>query len=65
VAFSDLQRILVSAGFVLVRTKGSHHLYTRAGIEEIVNIQPKGKEAKPYQVRQVLNLLEKYNLSID
>jgi predicted RNA binding protein YcfA (HicA-like mRNA interferase family) len=63
--FADLQRILVAAGFTLVRTRGSHHVYTKAGVEEIVNFQPKGKEAKAYQVRQVLNLIEKYNIKLE
>ena len=44
------------------RVKGSHHIFTRDGIAEIVNLQPKGKEAKPYQVKQVRSILVKYRL---
>ena len=36
------------------------HIFTREGVEEIVNVQPKGGNAKPYQVRQVIT---KYKLS--
>lgn len=44
------------------RVKGDHHIFTRDGIEEIINLQPKGKMAKPYQVRQVRGILVKYRL---
>jgi hypothetical protein len=64
-SFSDLQRLLSVAGFALVCTSGSHRVYTRAGVEEIVNIQPKGRGAKPYQVRQVVDLIEKYGIEIE
>jgi predicted RNA binding protein YcfA (HicA-like mRNA interferase family) len=43
--FSDLCKLLVSLGFD-ERIRGSHHIFSRHGIEEIINIQPKGKKAK-------------------
>ena len=46
-----------------MRTKGSHHIFTRDGIPEILNLQPKGSEAKPYQVKQVRNVILKYRLA--
>ncbi len=61
ILFSDLQRLLDSLGFNH-RTKGSHHVYWREGIEEIINIQPDGNNAKAYQVRQVRNIILRYNL---
>lgn len=45
------------------RIKGSHHIFSRNDIEEIVNIQPQRSKAKPYQVKQVRNLIIKYKLS--
>jgi len=60
--FKDLQQLVESAGFRLKRVRGSHHVYTREEIVEIINIQPKGKMAKPYQVRQVVGLIDKYGL---
>jgi hypothetical protein len=45
------------------RTKGSHHIYTMEGIQEILNLQPKGAKAKAYQVRQVRNVVLKYRLA--
>ena len=59
--FADLQTILSRLGFQC-RIKGDHFIYSRADIEEIINIQPAGKLAKPYQVKQVRNLILQYRL---
>jgi predicted RNA binding protein YcfA (HicA-like mRNA interferase family) len=61
VAFDDLLFLLESLGFEK-RIKGSHHVFSKDGIEEIVNIQPSGSKAKPYQVKQLRNVLVKYKL---
>jgi predicted RNA binding protein YcfA (HicA-like mRNA interferase family) len=63
--FSDLCLILDRAGFILRPGKGSHRIYLREGIEEIINLQPKGSQAKAYQVKQVRDLILKYELEID
>jgi len=44
------------------RVRGDHHIFTRNGVAEIINLQPKDKKAKPYQVRQVRGILVKYRL---
>ena len=44
------------------RIRGSHHIFTKEGIEEILNLQPKGRQAKPYQVKQVRRVILKYRL---
>ncbi len=59
--FNDLCRLLAYYGFD-ERIKGSHHIFTKDGIEEIINIQPIGSKAKAYQVKQVRNLILKYKL---
>lgn len=59
--FSDLQKILEILGFT-VRIKGDHFIYTKKGIPEILNIQPKGNKAKAYQVKQIRNIIIKYRL---
>jgi predicted RNA binding protein YcfA (HicA-like mRNA interferase family) len=46
------------------RVKGSHRIFTRDGIDEIINIQSKGSIAKPYQVKQVRFLITKYKMEI-
>ena len=62
IGFNDLRVLLGTLGFE-ERIKGSHHIFTREDVEEIVNVQPKGGKAKPYQVRQVRQLITKYKLS--
>ncbi len=44
------------------RIRGSHHIFTKDGVEQILNLQPKDGKAKPYQVKQVRNVILKYKL---
>ncbi len=44
------------------RIRGSHHIFFKEGIEEILNLQPKGSQAKPYQVKQVRKMILKHGL---
>ena len=62
IRFSDLALLLRDLGFQ-ERVRGSHHIFTREGIEEILNLQPRGSMAKPYQVRQVRNVIVRYKLA--
>lgn len=62
VTFDDLTALLVSLGFEK-RIKGSHHVFSKEGVTEIINIQPSGSKAKPYQVKQVRAVIVKYKLS--
>ena len=64
IGFNDLVGLLRDLQFQ-ERIKGSHHLFSRSGIVEILNLQPKGSKAKPYQVRQVRQLILKYRLGED
>jgi len=61
ITFSDLCRLMLDLGFK-PRIKGDHHIFHKEGIPEILNLQPRGKSAKPYQVKQVRNLILKYKL---
>lgn len=63
IKFSDLQKILDVLGFQC-RIKGDHFIYWKDGIDEIINIQPDGNKAKPYQVKQVRNIILKYGLEV-
>ncbi len=56
IAFDDLVGMLKSLGFV-ERVKGGHHIFTRDGVAEILNLQPRGGKAKPYQVKQVREVI--------
>jgi predicted RNA binding protein YcfA (HicA-like mRNA interferase family) len=62
--FSELINLIERLGFTL-RINGSHHILYKNGIEEIINLQPDKNKAKAYQVKQVRNLVFKYNLRID
>jgi predicted RNA binding protein YcfA (HicA-like mRNA interferase family) len=62
VRFSDFHRLLEACGFELDRTRGSHHIYRHPRFGERLNLQPVRDEAKPYQIRQFLVLVEKYHL---
>jgi len=64
ILFTDLRTVLDRLGFQC-RIKGDHFIYTRDGVEEIINIQPMGNKAKPYQVKQVRNIILKYQLGGD
>jgi hypothetical protein len=59
--FAELRSILLRLGFN-ERVRGDHHIFARTGVEEILNLQPKGSQAKPYQVKQVRNVIRKYRL---
>lgn len=63
IRFRDLQRLLIAMGFSY-HVKGDHFIYTKIDVAEIVNIQPDGNKAKPYQVKQVRNLILKYHLEV-
>ncbi len=51
IPFDGLYSLLKHIGFE-ERIKGSHHIFTKHGVEEILNLQPKGTKSKPYQVKQ-------------
>ena len=61
VDFADLRKLLVDLGFD-ERVRGSHHIFVRDGVTEIINLQPKSAKAKPYQVKQIRSILLKYHL---
>ncbi len=59
--FTDLCNLLKSLGFD-VRIRGSHHIFRKEKINEKINLQREGNKAKPYQVKQVRNVILKYKL---
>lgn len=64
IPFDGLCHLLRRLGFA-ARVKGSHHIFSREGVEEILNLQPRGANAKPYQVKQVRDVILKYKLAED
>jgi hypothetical protein len=61
IRFDDLRSLLISLSFT-ERIRGRHHIFTRPSVEEILNIQPHGPLAKPYQVKQVRKVVVRYRL---
>jgi HicA toxin of bacterial toxin-antitoxin, len=59
--FNNLVSLLERFGFS-VRIKGSHHIFFKEGVDEIINLQPLNNKAKAYQVKQVREILIKYKL---
>jgi hypothetical protein len=62
IPFDALCALLRDLGFG-ERVKGSHYIFTREGVAEILNLQPQGSKAKVYQVRQVRNVILKHRLA--
>jgi hypothetical protein len=62
--FAEATKLTEAFGFYLDRINGSHHIFKRAGISELINLQNVRGMAKPYQVRQLIKLVEKHNLSL-
>ena len=64
IAFSDLCNLLQRLGFD-ERIRGDHHIFSREGVAEILNLQPRGGKAKPYQVKQVRTVITAYRLFLE
>lgn len=62
IRFDDLRSLLSALGFA-ERIRGDHHIFSRPDAVEILNLQPRGSMAKPYQVKQVRALIVRYKLA--
>lgn len=65
VRFGDMRGLVEAFGFVLKRVSGSHHIFAHPDVPELVNLQEIGGQAKLYQIRQFLKLVEEYNLRLE
>ena len=65
VAFRDFERLLRACGFRHDRTTGSHRHYVHPLVPQVLTVQPDGKDAKRYQVRRLLDIIDEYNLGIE
>ncbi|HLG20244.1 MAG TPA: type II toxin-antitoxin system HicA family toxin [Bdellovibrionota bacterium] len=64
IRFNEFRSLIEAYGFRLSRISGSHHIFTHSDVQELVNIQEVSGQAKPYQIRQFMKLVERYNLKI-
>ena len=65
IAFNDMIALVEAFGFRLARINGSHHIFTHPEIKELVNLQNVGGQAKPYQIKRFLRLVERYDLRME
>jgi len=61
IRFAELRKLLRGLGFD-ERIRGDHHIFSKSGVEEILNLQPRNAMAKPYQVKQVRRVVLRHNL---
>ncbi len=64
IRFTEFVNLIEGFGFVLERVSGSHHIFKRQDIDEIINIQNVKGEVKPYQIKQFFSIIEKYNIKL-
>jgi len=64
VRFEEICALAEMAGFTFKAARGSHKTYRHAGVVELLNFQDDGGKAKPYQVRQLLKIIESYRLEV-
>jgi predicted RNA binding protein YcfA (HicA-like mRNA interferase family) len=63
--FAEARALAEAFGFYLSRVQGSHHIFVHKTVRELLNLQNVNGKAKPYQIRQLLQLVEKYNLVME
>jgi len=64
IRFAEMCKIVEAFGFRLDRINGSHHIFVHPEVPELVNLQEVKGRAKPYQIKQFLSIVEKYNLQM-
>lgn len=65
IRFSDLCRLAEAFGFQRDRQRGSHVFYVNIAIRQTLNFQDKNGAAKPYQVRQLPDVIDRYGLKLE
>jgi hypothetical protein len=64
VGFTEFRRLVEAFGFTLRRVSGSHHIYTHPKVPRPLSLQPRRREAKPYQISQFLEMVHTYGLTM-
>ena len=65
IRFSSMVGLVEAFGFRLSRVSGSHHIFVHPELPELLNLQDVDGHAKPYQIRQFLRLVERYNMRME
>jgi predicted RNA binding protein YcfA (HicA-like mRNA interferase family) len=64
VRFADMADLIEGFGFRPSRVSGSHHVFVHPDLPELVNVHDVRGDAKPYQIRQFLKLVEEYHVRL-
>ena len=64
IRFNDMVSLAEAFGFRLARVSGSHHIFVHPDIPELINLQNVAGKAKPYQIKQFLDLVERHNIML-
>ena len=65
VGFTEFCRLIEAFGFVLRRVSGSHYIYIHPAVPRPLSLQPRQREAKPYQIAQFLQMVQEYGLTME
>jgi predicted RNA binding protein YcfA (HicA-like mRNA interferase family) len=65
IRFAEASALAESFGFKLDRVSGSHHIYIHPHIPDLINLQNIEGKAKPYQIKQLLKIIEQYDLHLE
>ncbi|HZS75196.1 MAG TPA: type II toxin-antitoxin system HicA family toxin [Ktedonobacteraceae bacterium] len=65
ISFNDFVSLVEAYGFHLSRVRGSHHIFVHPDLPEILNLQNVKGQAKSYQIRQFLEIVESYDLELE
>ena len=65
ISFQEFESLIEALGFDLARQRGSHRIYVHPKLDRPFPVQPDGKDAKRYQVRQLRDMIRKYRLRLD
>jgi predicted RNA binding protein YcfA (HicA-like mRNA interferase family) len=64
ISFSDFILLVKGFGFHISRVSGSHHIFIHPDVKELVNLQDVRGQVKPYQIKQFMALVERYDLEL-
>lgn len=65
ISFNEFCLLVEGFGFRLSRVRGSHHVFTHPKVKELVNLQNVKGQVKPYQIKQAMELVERYSLTLE
>jgi hypothetical protein len=65
IGFAEFRRLIEAFGFEFRRVSGSHHIYRHPQVPRPLSLQPRDREAKPYQIRQFLAMVEEFGLTME